>query len=130
MNQTNSLKVGDTLSREEISQLLGGNYQHYLPNTNGRIVAGCFDLVRNPKAPKEVLVGSGKRIVACAKLFGEQNSPVPIFIKRESKKWEYIGNYKAVKFSTDPNDVIPREIEAYGINDNKLFGVIFLDKEE
>jgi hypothetical protein len=31
--------------------------------------------------------------------------PVPIFIKRRVNEWEYVGDYKAVRFSTDPVEI-------------------------
>ena len=40
-----------------------------------------------------------------AKIFCEQEHPVPIFIKRQPKEWEYVGHFKAERFSTDRNEI-------------------------
>ncbi len=37
MNKRDGSKVGAVFSREEISQMLGGNYQHYLPIQNAML---------------------------------------------------------------------------------------------
>lgn len=77
----------------------------YLPTDNKRVVCGCFTLDHNPEAPDIIIPGTGKVIEREAKLFCEQDHPVPIFIKRRPNEWEYVGHYKAVRFSTDPKDI-------------------------
>ncbi|MGD0207507.1 MAG: hypothetical protein ABSC89_07880 [Verrucomicrobiota bacterium] len=97
--------LGRKYSREVISSVLGGSEIEYLPTENNRVVCGCFNLKCNPEAPDIVIPGTGPIIEREARLFCAQNCAVPIFIKRRPKKWEYVGNYKAVRFSTDPAEI-------------------------
>ena len=97
--------IGRRYSREEISAALGGSEVEYLPTHNGHVVCGCFTLEHNPEAPDIVIPGTGKVIEREAKQFCEQDYPVPVFIKRRVNEWEYVGDHKAVRFSTDPAEV-------------------------
>ena len=56
-----SFAIGQAYTRTEISRALGGSTLTYLPQREGRIVCGCFVPTqgKNPKAPEEVLVGTG-----------------------------------------------------------------------
>jgi hypothetical protein len=96
------LTLGKNYSRKEISAALGGGEVEFLPTTDGRVVCGCFTTDHNPSAPNIVIPGTGKVIERSAKLFCEQDYPVPVFIKRRSNEWGYIGYYKVDHFSTDP----------------------------
>ena len=97
--------LGRKYSREEISEILGGSDRDYLPTDKKRVVCGCFTLDHNPEAPAVVIPGTGKVIERTAKMFCEQEHPVPVFIKRQPKEWEYVGHFKAEKFSTDRNEI-------------------------
>lgn len=92
-------------TRKAISEILGGSEIEYLPTENKRVVCGCFTLDHNPEAPDIIIPGTGKVIEREAKLFCEQDYPVPIFLKRRPNEWEYVGHYKAGRFSTDPADI-------------------------
>jgi hypothetical protein len=97
--------VGRKYSRKEISAVLGGSEVEFLPTENKRIVCGCFTLEHNPEAPDIVVPGTGKVIEREAKLFCEQDYPVPIFIKRRPNEWEYVGDYKAERSSTNTTEI-------------------------
>jgi hypothetical protein len=73
--------AGRKYSRKEISAILGGSEIEYLPTESKRVVCGCFTLEHNPEAPDIIIPGTGKVIEREAKLFCEQDFPVPIFIK-------------------------------------------------
>jgi hypothetical protein len=97
--------LGQKYSRKEISAALGGSEVEYLPTDNKRVVCGCFTLEHNPEAPDIVIPGTGRVIQKEAKIFCGQDYPIPIFIKRRVNEWEYVGDYKAVRFSTDVADI-------------------------
>ena len=97
--------LGRKYSREEISGVLGGSEIDYLPTEKKQVVCGCFTLDHNPEAPNVVIPGTGVVIQRTAKIFCEQEHPVPIFIKRQPREWEYVGHFKAEKFSTDRNEI-------------------------
>lgn len=121
-----NLKIGEVLSREEISQLFGGNSQHYLPHSKGDVVSGCFDPLKNPNAPKEVLVGSGRDRVKYAKRFVAQNVPVPIFLKRASKQYQFVGYFRAKRYSDDPSEVAQKTKNLSSTNE--ITGVLYLEE--
>lgn len=96
------LQVGETYSRIEISKMLGGDTQSYLPISKEAVVCACLTMEQNPDAPDIVLVGKGKQIAKAAQLFLEQSWTVPLFIKQRENEWEYRGNYRAVSTEKDP----------------------------
>jgi len=93
--------LGRKYTREEISKILGGSEIDFLPTEKGKVVCGCFTLDHNPDAPNVVLPGTGSVIERRARIFCEQEYPVPIFLKCRVNEWEYVGDYKAVRHSTD-----------------------------
>lgn len=96
---------GQTYTRKHISEKLGGSEIDYLPMEDKRVVCGCFTLDHNPEAPNIIVPGTGKIIEREAKQFCKQDYPVPIFLKRDVNKWEYVGDYKAARYSTDPAEI-------------------------
>ena len=93
--------VDELYSREEIhTGLGGGELETYLPQHNGRIIAGCFGRERNPEAPEEIQIGRGLQNIKKAKILAEQpESEIPVFIKRTDLKsrrrvWQHYGMYK------------------------------------
>jgi hypothetical protein len=102
---TPAFTLGRKYSRKVISSVLGGSEIEYLPTENNRVVCGCFTLRHNPEAPDIIIPGTGPIIEQEAILFCDQNYAVPIFIKRRPKAWEYVGDYKVVRFSTDPAEI-------------------------
>jgi hypothetical protein len=97
------------------------------PQKNGRIVCGCFTLEHNPEAPNIIIAGSGPIIEHEADLFCRQNSLVPIFIKRRPNEWEYVGAYKAVRYSNDPAEIAAHH-NGLIIPLNEVTRVIFLQR--
>ncbi|HVF51519.1 MAG TPA: hypothetical protein VNA19_15635 [Pyrinomonadaceae bacterium] len=128
MSTSQKPKVGEFYSREEISRMFRGSSWTYLPRYQGDVVSGCFRTDLNPKAPEEVLVGYGKLRISSAKRLVEQNTPIPVFLQRASKQWEFIGYYRGKKFSDSPSEVTPK---ARAANlDRKVAGVLYLEKAE
>jgi hypothetical protein len=126
MSQTEKPKLGEFYSREEISRMLGGSSWTYLPRDGGDVVSGCFRTDLNPKAPNEILVGYGKLRVSSAKRLVEQDTPIPVFIQRASKQWEFVGYYRGKKFSEAPGEVAPK---ARAANlEGQVAGVLYLEE--
>jgi hypothetical protein len=88
--------VGSEYTRDEIHELLGGSKQVYLPTVAGQVVAACLTLKFNPRAPNVILCGHGKYIASSAAALAKQREAIPVFIKRDPKRWEFHGNYKVV----------------------------------
>ena len=97
--------LGRKYTRKEISNTLGGSEIDFLPTENGEVVCGCFRLEHNPDAPNVVLPGTGVVIERTAKIFCAQEHHVPIFIRCRVNEWEYVGDYKSVRHSTDPVEI-------------------------
>ncbi|HLL15909.1 MAG TPA: hypothetical protein VK388_12640 [Pyrinomonadaceae bacterium] len=128
MSKFEKPKLGELYSREEISHMLGGSSWTYLPRNKGDVVGGCFRTDLNPKAPYEILVGYGKLRVSSARRLVEQENPIPVFLQRASKQWEFIGHYRGVKYSDAPSEV---NAKARTANlEGQLAGVLYLDKAE
>ena len=53
---------GQTYTRGEIRQALGGDLSSSLPHRDGRVVWGCFRPDLNPDAPDVILSGRGPGI--------------------------------------------------------------------
>jgi len=102
---TGSFVLGKKYTRREISAVLGGSEVEYLPSSNGQVVCGCFTMEHNPEAPDIIIPGTGKVIEREAEQFCAQSNPIPVFIKRHVNGWEYVGDYKAVKHTTDAAEI-------------------------
>jgi hypothetical protein len=107
-----AIDVGKRYTRAQIQQAYGGGVQTYLPNRAGRVTCGCFDPALNPHAPAEILVGDGPNIIAAARLLVRQGGAIPIFLKRASSEWEYLGRYRVAAHTDDPVTIAPKASEA------------------
>jgi hypothetical protein len=96
---------GRSYKRAFISQVLGGGVQDYLPHVDGRVVYGAFSLELNPQAPGIVLPGTGPEIERWARVFAEQEEAIPVFIKRRSNEWTYMGLYRCTGCSDAEADI-------------------------
>jgi hypothetical protein len=92
---------GKVYTRKQIQAAVGGGLQDYLPHREGVIVDGCFNRDLNPEAPRVVLPGTGSEIGRWARVFARQTSPIPVFIKRESTAWYYMGEYVCERWTSD-----------------------------
>lgn len=106
-------ELNQIYTRQQISDEFGGSIQAYLPVVGGRVVCGCFVRSRamNPHAPEEVLFGTAeesREINRAADLVFEQGragNAVPVFLKRATNEWEYIGDYLCIGLTRDPRIV-------------------------
>ena len=129
------LVSGVLFARNDIAILFGGNKRTFLPQAEGVVVAGCFDPRMNPNALREVVVSNGRSATLAAKRLLDQKQSVPIFLRREANCWEYIGRFRAVRYTEDPDEVrsriyeiIPRIYEKYRKSYGDIRGILFLDE--
>jgi hypothetical protein len=119
-------KVGQSYTRDDIHDALGGSRQSYLPTVNGRVVCGAFTRRLNPEVPNVVLAGKGPTIEHSAEIFAAQSDPVPVFVKQQINAWEYLGNYRVLRLSSDPI-VIAERARAAG-RQGEVSLVLFLQR--
>ncbi|WP_161884199.1 hypothetical protein [Deinococcus alpinitundrae] len=117
------LQEGKAYSRVEINALLGGSLQSFLPDKDGRVVAGCLSLEWGPHAPREILAGSTLGVSRVAKMLCEQQEPIPVFMK-EPGGWVYAGMYRVGHWTEDPTVLATYAKEAG--RDDQLSRVVFL----
>lgn len=91
-------------TRRQIHRELGGSVQSYLPTVGGRVVCACLRKDLNPNAPKVILVGNGPVIRRSAEVLSKYTSVIPVFLKRESSRWEFVGYFKVRRVSHDFNE--------------------------
>ncbi len=111
MIQTEEFKPGRVYDRQEIHKKLGGGLRDFLPHSNGKIVCGCFTKKANPLAPAEVLPGNGPNIMRWAEAFYDQQEAVPVFLKKATRQWEYMGLWKPVAKEVSSERVQQRRLE-------------------
>jgi hypothetical protein len=91
---------GHAYTRAEIHARLGGSRISCLPMREGVIVAACLTTVLNPRAPEVVLCGQGARTGPTSARFARQRTPVAMFLKRATNRWEYRGRFEVVEALT------------------------------
>ena len=96
---------GRTYTRAQVHQRIGGSIQSFLPTVNGEVVCACLSLKLNPQAPAVILAGDGPRIMATAEQLGRQTSKIPVFIKQQSNAWEYVGDWRPIRVTTDRSEL-------------------------
>ena len=104
-----AFELNHTYSRKEISELLGGSTQTYLPFKQGQVTCGCFRVEEkyNPDAPEEVMFGCEvpqpdvEKVAEMVYAQGLRGGAVPIFIYRGDNEWEYVGDYQCIALLRD-----------------------------
>ena len=125
-----ALKIGEKYSRQEISELLGGPTIAYLPYKDGQILCGCFDRSPkwNPGAPEEVVYGPGPIVKETAEMVHRQGSAIPIFLRRSPGNWEYVGDYRCIGHSRDP-ELLKARMNKYPER-GRICGVLRFEKAQ
>ncbi|MEM7592980.1 MAG: hypothetical protein AAF383_15930 [Cyanobacteria bacterium P01_A01_bin.83] len=120
-----SFTLDHIYTRQEIHEKLGGELETYLPQKNGKIVCGCFNLELNPQAPYIILVGQGDKIESKARQLSIQTKNIPIFIRKATNEWEYQGNFICCRYSIDQGeiDAVNRRSKREGVT-----SIIYLQK--
>lgn len=96
-------KPGHEYTRAEIHEALGGSRVSCLPTRNGTIVVACLSKDFSPQAPEVVLCGQGVRTGPVSEQFSRHPGALPVFVKRESNRWQYRGQFIVTdSFSSGP----------------------------
>lgn len=104
------LNIGAFYTRESIrNEVGGGDLQSYLPHSAGNVLCGCFDPRLNMRAPFEIDLGDGPDVIRYARQFRRQGTPVPVFLKRDTYAWEFVGPFRAIDFNQDRRDLYPAQ---------------------
>lgn len=111
-----SFNKGQDYSRSDIHTQVGGSIQSYLPNVNGKVVAGCFRIDTNPDAPNLILPGIGPQIKRAANLLISGEYAIPVFIKQAVNQWRFAGNFRVSRICVDPVE-IKKQSQKSGRND-------------
>ena len=74
-----------------------------------------------------IVVGTGIRIIANAKLFLEQQQYVPVYVKQNINEWRYLGAYKADSYSQNP-EIIEKHRKDRPLED--IDGILFLTSKD
>lgn len=114
------------ISTTELAELLAGG-DSYIRTKNGEVKGLAVTTDKNPDAPEIIVVGKGPRIVGNAKLFIKSKNFVPVYVKQAVNEWKYLGEYKALKYSTDLAD-IERHRKHRAIDG--IDGILFLESSD
>jgi hypothetical protein len=98
---------GKDYTREYIHIVCGGNKQAFLPTRNGKVVAACLRPDLNPQAPEVILCNSGAAARAAGRTLATQIESIPVFIKRETDRFRYVGHFTATESLSAPPDCAP-----------------------
>ena len=82
---------GSVYTRGQIRAAVGGSVRAALPTRGGTVVCACLTLERNPRAPREMVVGGTERAVRLARAFAASGAAVPVFVRARRGGWEYTG---------------------------------------
>ena len=114
---------GNTYTRMNISAVIGGEPQSYMPRVAGSIVGICVTPEDNPNPPKVILVGKSNDVQERAEQFAKQTEALPVFVKLDQAKWIYMGLWALEMATADPA-VIARE--AAFVNRKDVVQVLYL----
>ncbi len=98
-------KIGESYTRNEIYDQVGGSKQSYLPSKDGVITCVCLSKEMNPDAPHVILSGQGKIIFQSAKRLTSQKGSLPVFIKESPNNWIYHGLFSVKKSVSDKGEI-------------------------
>ena len=95
------------------------------PPSNGGVDAAAADGVVNGRPASELRRGKNPH-----------SGSIPVFLRRAPNVWEYVGRYRAVRYTEDPDQVsiriyeirpriYERHVKAYG----QIRGILFLEEE-
>jgi hypothetical protein len=102
-------RLGQDYTRQEIAAEHGGGIIEYLPHANGKVVCACLRLDYNPDAPTVVLPGHDPDVQHWASVLCEQGGSVPVYLKRSTNAWEYVGLYEVERWSQLPSEIAEHE---------------------
>jgi hypothetical protein len=100
-------EVGKDYSREFIHTVCGGSKQAFLPTRQGKVVAACLRMDLNPQAPDVILCNSAASSRAAGRTLSRQAYPIPVFIRSETDRFRYVGQYAPDQSLTAPLETAP-----------------------
>jgi hypothetical protein len=119
--------LGQHYTRDQIHEALGGSKQSFLPWKSG-VVGACLKPNLNPDAPRVVLPGHGaERERAADWLCAHPDHGIPVFLKRDIRKWEYVGLYRCRAWSDNPEEIRNR---APANRRDEVYRVLFMEVVE
>jgi hypothetical protein len=119
--------VNHLYTRQEIATVRRGDEQSYLPHHDGRVVCACLDRERNPDAPWVILAGRSPDTVHWGEVFAQQREFVPVFLKRATHAWQYVGDYRVAECSKDQDQIARWEEVSNRAGDLSM--VLYLERE-
>ncbi len=112
-------EIGKDYSREYIHTVCGGSKQAFLPTKHGKVVAACLRMDLNPQAPDVILCNSGAAARAAGRTLAKQPGDIPVFIRSETDRYRYVG-----QFAPDQSLTAPLECAPYALNSSFTTGQI------
>jgi hypothetical protein len=97
---------GSRYTRGQIHEAVGGSLRAALPARGGRVVCACLTFEKNPRAPEEMVVGTGERAVRLARAFAASGEAVPVFVRTRRGDWEYTGERRVRSVIEDPGALL------------------------
>lgn len=97
---------GSVYSRAQIHEVLGGGGRASLPTRGGEVVCACMLPGKNPRAPREMLVGGRERSVRLARAFAASGKAVPVFVRARAGVWVYAGTRRVRSVIDAPGAIL------------------------
>ncbi|MYM68327.1 hypothetical protein GTP45_16035 [Pseudoduganella sp. FT55W] len=110
-------------SRENIHAVVGGNKESFLPARQGKIVAACLRAELNPLAPEYIVCNSGSAARAAGSTLARQTEAIPVFLRQDSDRYRFIGNYAVQESYTVPDECVPY-IQGTGFSKQQISRVL------
>lgn len=97
---------GSVYSRAQIHEVLGGGGRASLPTRGGEVVCACMLPGKNPRAPREMLIGGRERSVRLARAFAASGKAVPVFVRVRAGVWAYVGTRRVCSVIDEPGALL------------------------
>jgi len=97
---------GSRYTRGQIHEVVGGSVRAALPTRGGRVVCACLTFEKNPRAPHEMVIGTGERAVRLARGFAASGAAVPVFVRTRRGDWEYTGERRVRSVIEEPGALL------------------------
>jgi len=113
------------LTTTELAKATAGG-DDYIRTKHNEVRGLALRLDINPDAPDVIIFGTGPRIKKRAQLFLDSGRAVPAYVKRDSGKWEYLGEYRATAIRRDKATIDKYTARRRGYTGG-VSGVLFLE---